>query len=65
MRYVMIITSFLFLFVIANYAPASAGTATAELKNGSAIVIHAGPDDYKTYPAGSAAPRIACGIIKK
>ena len=171
MRYLMIITSFLFLFVIANYAPASGGSATAELKNaqgqavgivmlmetphgvllkaelwdlpkgthafhihavgtceppfksagghynpykkqhgimnkkgkhagdlpniysgsdgkltfevladqvtlgkgknslfdkdGSAIVIHAGPDDYKSDPAGSAGPRIACGVIKK
>ena len=32
---------------------------------GTAIVIHQGPDDYKTNPAGAAGPRIACGVIKK
>ena len=31
--------------------------------DGSAIVIHAGPDDYRTDPAGDAGPRIACGVI--
>ena len=33
--------------------------------DGAAIVIHAGPDDYKTDPAGAAGPRIACGVIEK
>ncbi len=32
--------------------------------NGSAIVIHMGPDDYKSDPAGSAGARIACGVIQ-
>ena len=31
--------------------------------NGSSIVIHAGPDDYKTDPAGNSGDRIACGVI--
>jgi Cu-Zn family superoxide dismutase len=31
--------------------------------NGTAIVIHAGVDDYKTDPAGNAGARIACGVI--
>jgi Cu-Zn family superoxide dismutase len=31
--------------------------------DGSAIVIHQGPDDYKSDPAGNAGPRIACGVI--
>lgn len=31
--------------------------------DGSAIVIHQGPDDYKSDPAGDAGPRIACGVI--
>lgn len=31
--------------------------------DGSAFVIHAGPDDYRTDPAGDAGPRIACGPI--
>jgi Cu-Zn family superoxide dismutase len=30
----------------------------------SAIVIHAGSDDYKGDPAGNAGGRIACGVIK-
>ena len=33
--------------------------------DGAAIVIHAGPDDYRTDPAGAAGPRIACGVIEK
>jgi Cu-Zn family superoxide dismutase len=33
--------------------------------DGSAIVIHQGPDDYKTDPAGNAGPRIACGVITR
>ena len=31
--------------------------------DGAAIVIHAGPDDYTSDPAGAAGPRIACGVI--
>jgi Cu-Zn family superoxide dismutase len=31
---------------------------------GTALVIH-GADDNKTDPAGSAGPRIACGVIEK
>lgn len=33
--------------------------------DGSAIVIHAGADDYKTDPTGEAGGRIACGVITK
>ena len=32
---------------------------------GTALVIHAAPDDYKTDPAGNAGARIACGVIEK
>lgn len=31
--------------------------------DGSALVIHARQDDYKTDPAGEAGDRIACGVI--
>lgn len=31
--------------------------------DGSAIVMHAGADDYETDPAGDAGARIACGVI--
>ena len=30
---------------------------------GTAVVIHAGKDDYMTDPAGNAGGRIACGVI--
>ncbi len=30
---------------------------------GRALVVHQGPDDYKSQPAGNAGPRIACGVI--
>ena len=32
---------------------------------GTALVIHAKPDDEKTDPAGNAGDRIACGVITK
>lgn len=31
--------------------------------DGTALMVHAGPDDYITDPAGDAGPRIACGIL--
>lgn len=30
---------------------------------GTSLVIHADPDDYKSQPAGDAGERIACGVI--
>jgi superoxide dismutase, Cu-Zn family len=32
--------------------------------DGSAIVVHANPDDYTTQPIGGAGDRVACGMIK-
>ncbi|NIR31852.1 MAG: superoxide dismutase family protein [Gammaproteobacteria bacterium] len=31
--------------------------------DGSSLVVHEGPDDYHSEPAGGAGPRIACGVI--
>ncbi len=31
--------------------------------DGTAVVIHADPDDYRTDPAGNAGQRIACGVL--
>ena len=31
--------------------------------DGAALVIHAGPDDYMSDPAGNSGGRIACGAI--
>jgi Cu-Zn family superoxide dismutase len=33
--------------------------------NGTAIVVHAGPDDYRTDPTGDSGSRIACGVIAR
>jgi Cu-Zn family superoxide dismutase len=31
---------------------------------GTALMIHEGPDDYVSDPAGAAGPRVACGVIR-
>jgi Cu-Zn family superoxide dismutase len=33
--------------------------------DGTALVVHANPDDGKTDPAGNAGDRIACGVIER
>lgn len=33
--------------------------------DGTAIVIHAGPDDYRTDPSGNSGARIACGVFAR
>ncbi len=63
-----------------NLAPGKRKTAFAEAvipgvalfgatglldSDGAAIVIHAGPDDYRTDPSGNSGGRIACGVFKK
>ena len=32
--------------------------------DGSALVIHANPDDYQTQPSGGGGPKVACGVIR-
>lgn len=57
--------------------PGGSGALTVDLKgtvedirgwlfdaDGTAIVVHAGPDDYRTDPSGNSGARIACGVIK-
>lgn len=33
-------------------------------ENGSSLVIHAGPDDFRSQPDGGAGVRVACGVIE-
>ena len=52
--------------VVETYAlDGSAGELTDLIfdEDGTAVMIHAGPDDYETDPAGAAGPRIACGVL--
>jgi Cu-Zn family superoxide dismutase len=34
-------------------------------QDGSAIVVHANADDYRSQPSGQSGARIACGVIEK
>ena len=63
-----------------NFEVRADGTGRAELTNdrislaqgatslfdadGSSVVVHAAPDDYRTNPAGNSGARIACGVIR-
>ncbi len=33
--------------------------------DGTALIVHAAPDDFRTDPSGNSGPRIACGIVEK
>ena len=41
----------------------SAGSTGAFDPNGSAIIVHALPDDFVTQPTGGSGARVACGVI--
>jgi superoxide dismutase, Cu-Zn family len=33
--------------------------------DGTSIVVHAGPDDYRTDPSGNSGGRVACGVFSR
>ncbi len=43
----------------------SGGDASLVDQDGSAIVIHANPDDHLSQPIGGAGARVACAVFKK
>jgi Cu-Zn family superoxide dismutase len=43
----------------------AAGPSSILDADGSALVIHANPDDFTTDPAGGTGARIACGVVAK
>lgn len=46
-------------------APRTEAEAALFDSDGTALVIHAAADDYKTDPSGNSGSRIACGVIKR
>ena len=53
------------LNVTTDRATLSAGATTVFDGNGSALIIHADPDDQVTDPTGNSGDRIACGVIQQ
>jgi Cu-Zn family superoxide dismutase len=43
----------------------SSGTRTAFDADGSALVIHARPDDQRTDPSGGSGDRVVCGVLER
>jgi Cu-Zn family superoxide dismutase len=54
------------LTTVNPYLTLGTGAADDLLRDGgTSVMIHAGPDDYYTDPAGDSGARVACGVIEK
>ncbi|MDB4913687.1 MAG: sodC, partial [Gemmatimonadetes bacterium] len=54
------------VFVVVNpNVTLSPGANSLFDTDGSAIVIHAAPDDQRTDPSGNSGARVACGVVTK
>jgi Cu-Zn family superoxide dismutase len=51
--------------IVAEKVTLADGANSVFHQGGTALVVHAGPDDYKTDPAGNSGDRMACGVISK
>ncbi|WP_069307171.1 superoxide dismutase family protein [Methylobrevis pamukkalensis] len=50
-------------FVTRGFTLGNEDAARIKDDDGSAIVLHSGPDDYTSQPAGASGDRIACGVL--
>ena len=51
--------------VVASGVTLQTGPGALLDADGSALVVHSGPDDYTTDPAGNSGARIACGVVAR
>jgi Cu-Zn family superoxide dismutase len=51
--------------VLNTHVTLGEGDATLFDEDGSALILHSGPDDYASQPSGDAGSRIACAVIEK
>ncbi len=52
-------------YLVAGTTLDGASASTLRDADGSALIVHRGPDDYESDPAGNAGQRIACGIVAR